>query len=173
MPFPNRRPTKVKNLSWFEKGFVSAAIDGEGTITIAQKIRKQRYVWGKKPKNKKNYKTFIPNISIANTNKNFLKYIKHIIGIGYITKNKARPKKNKKAHYRYSIENLADIEKLLNQIINTLIVKRKQAEILLNYCSLRLDKLALNKGRIDLARYGDEERRLVKAIRKLNKRGLK
>jgi len=173
MPFPNRRPTKVRNLSEYEKGCIVCSIDGEGTVTISQKIRKQRYSWGEKPKNRKKYQMFIPMISITNTNKEFCNQMKTMIGSGYITRNKARPEDNKKEYFRYSLENLADIEKLLTQIIDKFIVKRKQAEILLNYCSLRLDKLALHKGRIDLARYGEEEREMVKQIRELNRRGLR
>ena len=173
MPFPNRRLTHVKTLTEFELGFIIGLIDGEGTITINDKIRKQRFVWKNKPKNKKDYRQLIPHVSVCNTNLEIIEKVKETINCGYITVNKARPEHNQKEHYRFHLENLSDIEQLLNQISEKLIVKRKQAKILLEFCRLRLDKMALHPNRIDLARYGDEEKLMVEEIRKLNKRGLR
>lgn len=173
MPFPNRRLSHIKPLTEFELGFIVGIIDGEGTITINEKIRKQRFVWKAKPKNRKNYKQFIPHVSMCNTNLEIVRKVKEIINCGYITINKARPEHNQKEHYRFHLENLSDIEQLLSQISNKLIVKRNQSEIVLKFCRLRLDKMTLHPNRIDLARYGDEEKSMVEEIRKLNKRGLR
>jgi len=168
--FPNRRVSKVRNLSEFEVGFIISAIDFDGSITISEKIRKQQYVWKQKTRNKKNYKSYCPMIMVSNTKKDILIKIKEMIGIGYITPNRKKAKPNRKICWRYSIENLADIKNLLIQIKDRLIVKKPQGEILFEYCCIRLRKLALNSKRIDLARYGEEEKELVRRIRELNLR---
>lgn len=171
--FGNLRQSKVRILTDYEKGFIIAAIDGEGSISINEKIFKQKYVWGKKTTKRKGYKQYCPIISISNTNKPFLEKIKKILGVGYFTRSKANVKRNKKESWRFSIENMADIKSLLTQIIDGLIVRKPQAQILLDYCSLRLNKIALHPKRLDLATYGEEEKELVEKIGILNRRGLK
>lgn len=173
MPFGNHRESKVRKLSEYERGFIVAAIDGEGTIGIHKKIYKQKYVWGKKVRKRKGYEQYKPLIGIYNTNKSWLIQIKKIIGCGYLTGIKPNIEKNKRAYWRFHIENLMDIKVLLLQIIDYLIVKKSQAKILLEYCSLRLDKITLHPKRMDLARYGDEEKELYEKIVELNKKGLK
>lgn len=168
--FPNRRVSKVRNLTEFEIGFIVSAIDFDGSITISEKTRKQQYVWKQKTRNKKNYKMYCPMIMVSNTKKKALDKIKKIVGVGYIMQTRKKPKPNRKICWRYSLENLADIKKLLVQIRDRLIIKNIQGEILFKYCCIRLEKLAMNPKRIDLARYGEEEKELVRQIRELNLR---
>lgn len=171
--FGNMRESKVRTLTDYEKGVIVTAIDGEGSVSINVKIFKQKYVWGKKVTKRKGYIQYCPIICVSNTNKPFLENIKGILGVGYLTRCKADVERNKRESWRFSLENMTDIQNLLNQIIDKLIVKKPQAQILFDYCSLRLSKIALHPTRLDLATYGDKEKEMVERISILNQRGLK
>jgi hypothetical protein len=95
-----------------EKSWLAAAIDGEGTITLHWK-RKRSVPTGK--------------ILITNNSKKFLDYAKMITRTG-TTRQKQRGSKS----YVWLVSNRADLIAILRQILPYLIIKRRQAEILLS-----------------------------------------
>ena len=110
-------------------------------------------------------RSIVPYIVISNTDTKSLEYIKTSIGRGWIS-NPASAQKpsggivHKKIAYRYSLENLADVKFLLEQIYDYLIIKQERASIVLEYCDLRISRLQETK-RGDRCPYGDKEFELL------------
>jgi len=114
------RKSSVKKLSKTDIGYVSGLIDGEGTIAI-QKLCD----------NRNNRIFFVPCISVSNTNLAVLEYLKQKIGAGHIYPHVK--KKNYKICYAYELRRTLDIKTLLEQILQSLIIKKRQAETLIKF----------------------------------------
>jgi hypothetical protein len=130
--FSHLKIEQVKALSDFEKGWISALIDGEGSISlcIVRKPRKLRY---------KGDFALEPNITIVNNNLELLEKVKNVIGGGIVRQKYKNP--TLKPTYHWYLTGIYRILSLLKQVAPHLIVKRKQAELMLNFCSYRIRKL--------------------------------
>jgi len=123
----------IKMLSEFEKGWISALIDGEGSISLHISRR---------PQNRRYKRDFAiqPIIMITNNNLELLEQVENIIG-GGIVRQKYKPNPKWKPTYHWHLTGIRRLLSLLKQVTPHLIVKRKQAELMLKYCSSRLEKL--------------------------------
>jgi hypothetical protein len=72
--------------------------------------------------------------------------------------------------YRWQVKNKADIVPMIKHILPYLKIKRKQAALLMRYCSSRSEKMSEDKPFEPIT---DEERRIVKQLIELNKKELK
>lgn len=98
----------------------------------------------------------------------FLNYIKKILGIGNLSHNGAKWKeRNWKKAYVIVIGSWQDIHDILEQIIPYLIIKKKQAELLLEACKLHLPNLGQQ------IPYSKRMFKIQGKIMKLNKKGRK
>jgi hypothetical protein len=104
-----------------EANYISGIVDGEGTISIT------------KYNNINN--SYRPDVLIPNTNLNLLKYIRDISKIGYIYE-RPKQKDNWKICYIYRLRK-HEYKKFLIPILPYLIIKKRQAELVLQYVSLR------------------------------------
>lgn len=97
---------------------IAALLDGEGQIGLQQLPSKL-------------YKTvtYNCNISISNTNKDILDWIENTIKLGKV-KDRVQQKENWKTCHRWRLE-INEMEYFLNQIIQYLIIKQKQAKWML------------------------------------------
>lgn len=103
-------------------GYHAAAIDSEGTISI-----------GRQNKNKNIY---ILKICIYNTNMPFLKYLRFTSGLGSIY---SRPREgNRKPIWSWQISKY-EIKDYLEAIIDSLIIKKQQAKLMLEFLPLVKD----------------------------------
>lgn len=122
-PLAERR---VRQLSEFELGWVSALIDGEGNINFNDAYR------GKYLK---------MHINITNTSKELLEKLRDVLGFGYV---RLRERRSLNPHwkdiYELGIYSFADAKALLEQITPYLIPKRKDAETLLKLINKRVEK---------------------------------
>ena len=127
-------------------GYLAGIIDGEGCITIGRGFR---------PNGTINYNAII---AVTNTNKDVIVWIQRNFGGGfYLSKgNDARCKPS----YRWRLFKKESIELILLAILPYLIIKKQQAQILLNF--------------VRLPRNDDVQKRqeLSERIMKLNKRGI-
>jgi len=109
-----KRNLQVNKLTEFEKGWIAALVDGEGTITLHRKKLKNGDIG------------YHPRLMIGNTNKYLIEKTKQIVGSGHIscikTGNKLKPL------WTYELSSIP-LGKLLPQITDFLIVKKRQAEI--------------------------------------------
>jgi hypothetical protein len=130
--FSHLKVEQVKTLSEFEKGWISALIDGEGSISlrISKKPRELRY---------KHDFALQPIIIITNNNRELLQKVKETIGGGIVRQKYKNPKL--KLTYHWYLTGIYRILSLLRQVTPHLIVKRKQAELMLSFCSYRIGKL--------------------------------
>jgi len=138
-------------LSDVDKGYLAGIIDGEGTIRIA----KAHYVGN-------NIERFYyaPSISIANTNINLMYRIKEIVKIGSFIE-KVRSKNTYKPKLVYNVCSLMGCKTLLNQLKDFLVIKKKQAEIVLNFIELKEQPNGIDPQIAE---------KMIKEIVKLNKR---
>lgn len=118
----------------FERGFIVGLIEGEGTITLYAHAFKQK----QRVKNGKTYQypafTIHPKIIIANTNKELIFKAYKILGSGAVYE---RARKGRKPLYLLDVHGISTVFKILAEIKNDLIGKKKQAELVLEFCKSR------------------------------------
>ena len=132
-----------------ERAYLAGLIDGEGTVTLTVPNR------GQTPQ---------PRISIANNSFEILEWVRSKVGCGSIV----RKKSHKLSHhdsYAWQVNRAGRTMALLNEIKKFLILKRPQAELILN----EYKKVTPRNGKYSpemLAR----KMQLVAKMRKLNQR---
>jgi hypothetical protein len=111
----------------FDLGLLIGMIEGEGEINICRKSSKGR---------NKNLFTLHPRISISNTDRELLKKIVTIIGVGI---GHIYSDKRDTPCYRWDIGSRNDCLKLLKRISPFMVSKRKSklAEIVIEFCESR------------------------------------
>ena len=121
---PQHHSSKI--LVNYEKGFVEASLDAEGTVALYRNHNKhwdceRGFHW-------------IPHVSIVNTNLEFLRKIKEICGGGRLyLKARRNLLRNQKALYIYEM-NRGVMKCLLPQL--SLVIKEKQRQLLIEALNL-------------------------------------
>jgi hypothetical protein len=69
--------------------------------------------------------------------------------------------------YRWQIKNKADIASMIKQVLPYMKIKKKQAMLLMHYCSLRLEKISEDDPFVPIT---DKERKVVERLIELNRR---
>jgi len=69
--------------------------------------------------------------------------------------------------YRWQIKDKADIVSMIKQVLPHMKIKKKQAMLLMNYCSSRLKKISKDDPFVPITR---EERKIVERLIELNRR---
>jgi DNA-binding CsgD family transcriptional regulator len=149
-----RNTTNINtNIPEWLKGYVAGMIDGDGIISIVKTTRNDR----KEPHWK-------PLVAITNTNREALEFIAKEVGAfrfhnkrGTIGKNSKRPV------YRIIIVRHKDVLVLLEMLLPYLMIKRRQAELVIDFCKSRLSKP-------NHAPYDDKEKEIIDEVKRLNKR---
>jgi hypothetical protein len=143
----NRREVEISLQEW-QKGYIAGFLDGEGYIGIN---KSRSCVFGLRPR-----------ICITNTRKDALEIIRGWLGFGVIYENRSRerdPRHN--PEWTLEINGYGSLKSLLKAIAPYLIIKRRQAELLLRF--LDLDPLNSEHVAVALEIYVE--------MKKLNKRG--
>ena len=140
------------NLDPFELGRLVGMMDGEGTISL-----KRDRSWA------------VPLMFITSSNREVLDHIRKITGIGNVreTFDKARAERGGKNVFRWIVEKLGEMYSLLKTITPYLIIKKKQALLLLEYFDLRQKVI---KGEIKRAEAISSIDEIGQKISQLNKR---
>lgn len=158
---PQHHSTKL--LTDYEKGFLEAAVDGEGTISL---YRNHNRCWH----SQRGFQ-WTPYVALTNTNLSFLQKIKEICGGGRLYLRASRnPLRNQKALHIYEM-NRGIMRGILPQL--SLVVKEKQRRLLLEALGLAIHGGTSNpsiqeKQRLNDKRLGD----IYKQVKVLNKRGI-
>lgn len=148
------RPRSIGELAPDQQAYLAGFIDGEGTITVSIRKNKATPWTGGSP--------ITPLIIITNTNKEIIDHF-HTILYGSTIKTHGGPGIRDKDVWVLQIAKLLDVKALLEQISPYLFVKRKQAELLLEFCNLRLKDKWM--------RYNPRLFDIAKEIRELNRKG--
>lgn len=140
---------EMKELTEFEKGWLSGLIDGEGSLVLREK---------------KEGNTLKPSITISNNSKELMEKLKTVMPFGKIYEDSREDKDNWSKTYQFKIWKQKDIKRLLEQIKDNLVIKNKKAELLIQFCKIREDYSPLrdNKGRFTETSQNPEEKRIYK-----------
>lgn len=144
----------------FERGFLVGMIEGEGSISF--------YRTGKK-----NDKSFVPSLKIANTDKETMEYVSKLLGQKIYVYNK----KGAKPLYIVHIFGLAKLKAVLEPLVQDLKAKKRLAELVLAFVDSRLKvkgKYIIRENRkghkyptpLPLT---SEELEIIKVVRRINK----
>jgi hypothetical protein len=147
----NRVPTKeYLELTDIDKGYLAGFLDGEGSIGFT--YRKDRH-------------GYTPTVIFSNSDKSVLEWIRNRIG-GILTR-ESRRNPHHKDGYKLYFRSRADILPLLRTLLPHLKVKKKQAELMIQFCESRLNRKVQNSP------LTVEELKIIKEVSKLNKRGIR
>ena len=148
----------MRSLTNVEKGYIAGIVDGEGWIGLVNRTDRRN-------KDNINCQAYL---MIGSTDKRLLDYLVKVTGLGHISK-KYYAKDNKYAQnrkpswlLRFSPNSMRD---LLPLIIPYLIIKRRQAEIALEY--LKMTKQGCHRSNEDRIKIS----KLYNEIKALNKKG--
>lgn len=140
-----------------EKAYLAGIIDGEGTITFAvsRPHARSRYVHAQ------------PTVAIINTNSLLIEHLVTLLGIG---KTYVMPKYGfmKKPAWRIQIHKRREVLDLLVQILPFLIVKRPQAEKVIEFCTSRLAKTPDHTNKVKWPKLSEHELDLARQVGILN-----
>ncbi len=130
-----------------EKAYIAGIIDGEGSIGL----------W----RHRKN-ETATPNVSVANNSLELLQWIKFRVGGTIISKKKRKTHHN--YSYAWSVRQDRAI-RLLNEIKEFLIIKKKQAELITSEY-----KSVTHRAGKYIPQMLEKKQKLVEKMKKLNQR---
>jgi hypothetical protein len=135
-------------------GYVAGLVDGEGTVTITQQTKYKKQT--------SQYRTWV---YIVNTYKPLIELLKRDLG-GSTDVNYDRKRitaLRKKPLHRWRVMSHSDVKKILEMVLPYLVVKRRQAELVLQFVKSR-------QSRPQNTPYTEEETALYKQVRALNAR---
>lgn len=116
----NRTPIPKIYIPDIELGYLGGCIDGEGTFVIA-----------------KNRNRMNPVLNVSNTKIEMPKWLQRITKIGRIYDDTYRKCEKHKTTYKWEVSTINHLRGLLPVIIPGLIIKRRQAEIMFEFCNRR------------------------------------
>jgi len=151
------KPAQIGKLPREDILYLAGLLDGEGMITIS--VRKG----GKTIKGKIYERVGLtPIISFTNSCKNLIDWLTSVLR-GSTLKSPYEKGDKWKVVYTLQIARLLDVKLFLEQTLPFLKVKRRQAELVLEFCDLRLK----SKWR----EYPERLFEIAKEVRRLNKKG--
>lgn len=146
-----------------QAAYFAGAIDGEGWIGL-RRLSPSSGEWRKSP-------SFKFAVTVANTNRAWLETLKGWAGGGSIYETEQQAHRNRRACYRLDLRG-PQVRLVLAQTMPYLMMKRRQAELLLAFYPLAARRRALNGA----ARGADpsvvkQQEAIYLELRELNKRG--
>ena len=145
---------RTKTLSESQKGYLAAFLDGEGGIQLTRSQRPDReYVLA-----------LHPTVYFTNTDCTAIQLLRSWLGCGCVTRRREEPPHNDV--YALSVTGTRNVLELLKTLRPYLIIKRRQADVLIEYCESRLTHY-----RAGDRRFNSLELQLYSKLRRLNKKG--
>jgi hypothetical protein len=139
-------PKTINPLTEGEKGYIAGIIDGEGSLGIA-----------------KHSTRLTPYLEICNTKADFISWLRDKMGLGYITQ--YIPKKaSYNNSYLFSLIRAEEIIQVLDAVEPYLVIKKKHAELLKEFCQLRTHRKKTEP-------YTEREHQIYVELKNLNRRG--
>jgi len=108
----------VKKLSETEKAYIAGLIDGEGSILVTKRIR--------------------PAITVTNTNKDIIFWLGEKLGGDEHISSRSKGRKRKTV-WRWGTTKILHIKDILENILPYLRIKKRHAELLLQFCNLKIN----------------------------------
>ena len=139
-------------------GYLAATIDGEGSVSINKGKGCVSVVEGSQHR-------LAPRITIGNTDFAFIQKIQRMVP-GCLERGSRKNPKHKICYY-FIINGISRVYPVLKAIRNELVVKRKQADLVIEFCESRLKRKEASSP------YTKRELEIYYEIKKLNRRGIK
>lgn len=142
-------------LSETEKAYLAGVIDCDGSIYIGKNKRKNSFV-------------YLNKVGICNTNKKLIDYLMNKIefSCSLDKRQETNFKVRRKNRYLLSLNHKQKIIEFLEQLVLYLIIKKKQAKLMIEFCENRLRQ---TKGKCNrFASYSDRDHEIYKEIKRLN-----
>jgi len=132
--------------------YIAGFLDGEGMITIAVHDNRAR---------SDHSVSLLPLISIANTDREQMEWLHGLLQGSILLTSTGR--RGCKTAYILQLSQLRNVKSLLEQLLPYLRVKKRQAQLVLEFCNIRLQE--------QLGKRCDRAFEIAKEVRDLNKRG--
>jgi hypothetical protein len=160
------RIEKMGNQQETNKAYIAGILDGEGCIHLSLQCQKQ--------KGPNSQGTLHHIVQIANTSKPLVDYLTNWFDQETIPYHVhwTRPKgKNQKIYAQVRITRFHGIKKFLTLVLPYLVIKTKQANLLLEFTETRLKNFEKTEGRFKPS-YTDRDFEIMAQLKILNQRGL-
>jgi len=145
----------TEHLTDFQKGYLAAFLDGEGGIQLTRNFRRNR-----------EYKLALhPCVYFTNTNEVVIRQMRQWLGCGCVTRKRSENPRHKDT-FALSITGTRNVLALLDVVRPYLIVKQRQADLLIEYCKSRLRHY-----RSGDRRFNKRELEIYTKLRRLNMKG--
>jgi len=151
----------MKNLNDFQRGYLAAMLDGEGSIIAA--LCKPKLGWHDK-KQKLRPATVRVAVSFSNSSLEMLKMLNEWTGLGRIVLARNTTYANARPCWHLVIGGQPEMYDLLIEIRHGLIIKRAQADLMIDYLRSRMNRRA----GLVWPRINDEELAIIQRVRVLN-----
>lgn len=145
-----KKPVKNLELSDVDVGYVTAFLDGEGSISLKRERR--------------GHKHYKAKLYFANTHKPVLEWLKEKLG-GCLYQMSKSKHEGCTPCYMLEIEGLRHIPPILKVLLPHLKVKRRHAELMLAWCESRLSHKRVNHP------YTEDELKIASELRSLSAKG--
>lgn len=145
----------VKEMSIAEMAYVAGAIDGEGTVGLYRQSSDAVRCGVR----------YNPSVGIYNTNTTMLEFCRNATGMGSIVVNNKKTPGHKQGfelHFKTS-----EIRKLLPSLIPYLVIKKQQAELVMEYFAIMDAKTQVS----NVPGVVSEYERIATALNNLNRKG--
>lgn len=143
-----------KAMGDIEKGYIAATVDCEGTLGAGEHCNRGNW-------------TIRAYLVVGNTNVNLLNWLYYTSGIGSIGNGNNHPKEGHKPSFVWRVTGGRQLQWLLKIIYPYLIIKKKQAELLLELTEMK--SLSNRGGKF----YPERQYEILDRVRELNVRGVK
>jgi len=154
----DRETSNIKKLSGVQLGYLVGLIEGEGTIGLS--------IHSKGAKKGQRWDVYL---KISNTNKELLENLRKMLGSGRVKVHDRKAfRPNRKPEYALTYMRHSDLQNLLEQTMAFLIVKKRNAELMLEYLKLR--KIVRKEGHKNGFHF-KREYEIFEEFKGLNKRG--
>ena len=138
-----------------QKGYLAAFLDGEGGIQLTRSYRRGR-----------EYKLALhPCVYFTNTNTEVILTLRTWLRCGCVTRKRAQNPAHKDT-YALSVTGTRNVLALLTTVRPYLIIKRKQADLLIEYCESRLKHY-----RSGDRRFNKKELEIYTKLKRMNTKG--
>lgn len=154
-PAPFDRFPVIKPLLKIDKVRLAMMIDCEGSIGMGRKKLRR----------------LSPRISFANTHEGIVKLFKKLTSCKRDITFRRSSKKNSKGAYRLALGSMPLIYLILKRIIPFFIIKKTQAELLLEFIRIQDERTRKSFNRKEMTNYSKRQLYIFKKLHELNLRG--
>jgi len=142
---------------------IAWSIEWEGCISLSKAKRSRGHAF-----------QYVPVIMLCNTRKKLVDAFQQLVGYGKVYNHRMYVGSNRKDLFKWQIVNLAQTKQLCEEILPHLITKKRNAELLLEFCNIRMNPdirkgVVMSKGQNTWSVRIDK---IYQELRILNKRGI-